>query len=169
VEYRIPVPKHLCLVPSVSIVSLVVSIFSFPILTIISSMQRQAKKLPNLVNNQICLANQKQRYLMAVEIRETVAQLIFAISMSADALLSDERLISRHTMMRLKELSSLTNTTLAAIRQILPKLRPERINRTPLDRLIADDTGASLTFDTLPSLKSKKLTRIWRNSSCQYE
>lgn len=99
---------------------------------------RQVIRLNNLAHDELHAVTQKQRYLIAAEIHETVTQLVFATSLMTDAMLANERDYPDEVSKNLKHLQQLTSTTHTAIRHLLLELRPTRMNEVPLDRLITE-------------------------------
>lgn len=93
---------------------------------------------PCYVDDQEKLIAQRQRYLVAVEIHETVTQLLFAASLTTDAMLANKANHPPEIATSLQKLHQLTSTTHTAIRHLMLELRPARINEVPLDRLIKE-------------------------------
>lgn len=92
----------------------------------------------NRVDDQVRLATQRQRYLIAVEIHQTVSQMLFAATLISKAMLANENAYPNEIVTDLKNLRQLASTAHLAIRHILLGHRPTHINQIPLDRLITE-------------------------------
>lgn len=149
-------PKYLCFLPLVGLVPLtLVAILSttpisrtLTILLLTGSvvwltlanlyLLRRTARLGRYIDDQEQLIVQRQRYLIAADIHQTVTQLLFATTLLTKAMLANINAYPHDIAADLKDLHQLTSTTHMAIRHILLELRPMRINEIPLDRLITE-------------------------------
>ncbi|MBN1310686.1 MAG: hypothetical protein JXB30_04635 [Anaerolineae bacterium] len=111
--------------------------FLFLVLAVIAQ-RSTANRFQNLVRSQVRAAIQRERYRIAIQLHDSVTQLIFATSLVAEAMLANEAAYPDNTASRLKKLRQLTSTTNMAMRHFLLELRPTHINEIPLDQLIRE-------------------------------
>jgi NarL family two-component system sensor histidine kinase LiaS len=101
-------------------------------------LSRQVSRLSQSIDEQEQLITQRQRYLIAAEIHETITPLLFTTTLITHAMLAHEATCLGEIAASLKDLHQLASTTHKAIRHVLLALRPARISEIPLDRLITE-------------------------------
>lgn len=101
-------------------------------------LSQHATRMGHYLADQAQLTTQRQRYLIAAEIHESVTQMLFATTLITKAMLAKANTCPREISGSLNNLHQLTSTAHIAIRHILLELRPTRINEVSLDRLITE-------------------------------